>query len=138
MKRHSFRSDLALCIAFAASLTLAGCYADRTPSVNSRHMQPLSDKMLTEIENKNMTIESAILIRIFKEELELEGLEGGQNRTLCAFSHFSDLPLVGRARPKDQGRRSPGARGLLHHYARADESQFQLLSGDQYGFSERI
>ena len=35
-------------------------------------MQPLSDKMLTEIENKNMAKESPILVRIFKQESELE------------------------------------------------------------------
>lgn len=35
-------------------------------------MQPLSDRMLAEIESKNMTKESPILVRIFKEESELE------------------------------------------------------------------
>jgi murein L,D-transpeptidase YafK len=55
-----------------AAITLAGCNADYAPSVNVRHRQPLSDKMLAEIENKNMAAQSAILIRIFKEESELE------------------------------------------------------------------
>jgi murein L,D-transpeptidase YafK len=72
VKRYSLLRALLASAAIAATITLAGCYADRTPSVNSRHMQPLSDKMLTEIENKNMAIESAILIRLFKEESELE------------------------------------------------------------------
>ena len=35
-------------------------------------MQPLSDRMLAEIESKNMAKESPILVRIFKEESELE------------------------------------------------------------------
>jgi murein L,D-transpeptidase YafK len=35
-------------------------------------MQPLSDKMLGEIENKNMAKESPILVRIFKQESEFE------------------------------------------------------------------
>jgi murein L,D-transpeptidase YafK len=35
-------------------------------------MQPLSDRMLAEIETKNMAKESPILVRIFKEESELE------------------------------------------------------------------
>ncbi len=35
-------------------------------------MQPISDRMLAEIEQKNMSKESAILVRIFKEESELE------------------------------------------------------------------
>src|SRR5262249_53848858 len=35
-------------------------------------MQPLSDRMQAEIESKNMAKESPILVRIFKEESELE------------------------------------------------------------------
>ena len=35
-------------------------------------MQPLSDRLVADIENKNMAKESAILLRIFKEESELE------------------------------------------------------------------
>jgi murein L,D-transpeptidase YafK len=58
--------------ALAAAIALAGCDTDGTPAVNGRHMQPLSERMLGEIENKNMEKESAILVRIFKEEAELE------------------------------------------------------------------
>ena len=35
-------------------------------------MQPLSERMVSEIDNKNMEKESPILVRIFKEEAELE------------------------------------------------------------------
>jgi murein L,D-transpeptidase YafK len=59
--------------AIAAALALAGCNTDSsTSAVNGRHMQPLSDRMLAEIESKNMAKESPILVRIFKEESELE------------------------------------------------------------------
>jgi murein L,D-transpeptidase YafK len=59
--------------AIAAALALAGCNTDSSTSgVNGRHMQPLSDRMLAEIESKNMAKESPILVRIFKEESELE------------------------------------------------------------------
>jgi murein L,D-transpeptidase YafK len=69
--RCSLRT-LLICGAIATIMVLAGCGIDRTPLVNDRHMQPLSDGVLAEIENKNMTASSAILIRIFKEESELE------------------------------------------------------------------
>jgi len=42
------------------------------PALGGRHMQPISEQMLAEIERKNMSKESAILVRIFKEESELE------------------------------------------------------------------
>jgi murein L,D-transpeptidase YafK len=58
--------------AIAAAIALAGCDTDGTPSVGGRHMQPLSDRMVAEIENKNMEKESPILVRIFKQEAELE------------------------------------------------------------------
>jgi murein L,D-transpeptidase YafK len=58
--------------AIAAAMALAGCDTDGTPTVSGRHMQPLSDKLQSEIEAKNMEKESAILVRIFKEESELE------------------------------------------------------------------
>jgi len=59
--------------AIAAALALAGCNTETgTSAVNGRHMQPLSDRMLAEIESKNMVKESPILVRIFKEESELE------------------------------------------------------------------
>src|SRR5207248_9161593 len=52
--------------AIAAALALASCDTDSsTPAaVNGRHMQPLSDRMLAEIESKNMAKESPILVRV--------------------------------------------------------------------------
>jgi murein L,D-transpeptidase YafK len=58
--------------ALAAAVALAGCNTDGTPTVGGRHMQPLSEKMLADIDKKNMETESPILVRIFKEEAELE------------------------------------------------------------------
>jgi murein L,D-transpeptidase YafK len=59
--------------AIAAAVALAGCDTDGTPTAMSgRHMQPLSERMLADIDAKNMEKESAILVRLFKEEAELE------------------------------------------------------------------
>jgi len=59
--------------AIAAGFALAGCNTDSsTSAVNGRHMQPLSERMLADIESKNMAKESPLLVRIFKEESELE------------------------------------------------------------------
>jgi murein L,D-transpeptidase YafK len=57
--------------AVAAAIALAGCYADGiVPS--GRAMAPLSEKTLALMSDKNMDKESPILVRIFKEEAELE------------------------------------------------------------------
>jgi murein L,D-transpeptidase YafK len=58
--------------ALVAALALAACDTDQPPTLSGRHLQPLSDRLAGEIEAKNMTKDSAILVRIFKEESELE------------------------------------------------------------------
>jgi murein L,D-transpeptidase YafK len=58
--------------ALAAATALAGCDTDSTGLPPGRALAPLSDKMLAEIEQKNMSKESPILVRLFKEESELE------------------------------------------------------------------
>jgi murein L,D-transpeptidase YafK len=70
--------------ALAAAVALAGCDTDGT-SPSGRALAPLSSKTLAEIEQKNMTKESPILVRIFKEEAELEVWK--QDRT----GHFALL-----------------------------------------------
>jgi len=57
--------------AIAAQMMLAGC-GGGTPATSGRHMQPLSQRMLATLKAKNMDKESPILVRIFKEEAELE------------------------------------------------------------------
>src|SRR6185437_16604904 len=63
---------LFLCAAIAASSALGGCNNEKTLNISGRHMQPLSEQILAELDAKNMTRESPILIRMFKEEAELE------------------------------------------------------------------
>jgi murein L,D-transpeptidase YafK len=69
-RRLLFRSLLALA-GLAAALALAGCDTDGN-APTARSMQPISPVMLADIEKKNMTKESPILVRLFKEESELE------------------------------------------------------------------
>ena len=58
--------------ALAAAVALAGCDTDGGVLPSGRALAPLSDKMLADIDQKNMTKDSPILVRIFKEESELE------------------------------------------------------------------
>ena len=71
MNRRPLVRALLASAALAAALALAGCDTDSIAPA-ARSLQPLSAQMLTEIENKNMTREAPILVRLFKEELELE------------------------------------------------------------------
>jgi murein L,D-transpeptidase YafK len=57
--------------AVAAALALAGCETDST-QVAAKHLRPLSPQMVAELEKKDMPKETPILVRLFKEESELE------------------------------------------------------------------
>jgi murein L,D-transpeptidase YafK len=72
LNRQLLVRSLLASAAIAAAVALAGCDTDGTLGVAGRHMQPLSERMLADIENRNMAKESPILVRIFKEESELE------------------------------------------------------------------
>jgi murein L,D-transpeptidase YafK len=72
LTRRPLLRTLLASAAVAAAVALAGCDTDGGVLPSGRALAPLSDKMLVEIEQKNMTKESPILVRIFKEESELE------------------------------------------------------------------
>lgn len=57
--------------ALAAGLVLAGCNGD-TLSTGAKANRPIPDKLVAEIEAKNMDKGSPMLVRLFKQEAELE------------------------------------------------------------------
>jgi murein L,D-transpeptidase YafK len=69
--RRSFRASMALA-ATAMAVALAGCNTDGTTQIPTRALKALSQDMVAEIERKGMPSSSPILVRIFKEEAELE------------------------------------------------------------------
>src|SRR3954452_20571355 len=58
--------------ALGAAVALSGCNTDSILPMSEKAARPLSDKMVKEIQSKNMDMESPILVRLFKEEPELE------------------------------------------------------------------
>ena len=63
-------------------------------------MQSLSDRMLTEIENKNMAKESPILVRIFKQESELEVWKEDKTGQFALLKTFPICRWSGELGPK--------------------------------------
>ena len=117
---------------------LPAAIADDGYQLPTRAMKELSPEMLTLLAQKNMPKDSPILVRIFKEESELEVWKQDTDRPVPAAEGLSDLPLVGRAWPEDKRRRSSGARRLLLDHARPDESELQLLPRHQYRLPQRL
>jgi murein L,D-transpeptidase YafK len=81
-----------------AATTLAGCGG--TPVAGGRHMQPLSVRMLAELKAKNMKKESPILMRIFKEEAELEVWKQDESGRFALLSTYPICHWSGQLGPK--------------------------------------
>lgn len=58
--------------ALATAMALAGCQTDDLTAISARALKPLPPELAAEVDKRNMPRESPILVRIFKEESELE------------------------------------------------------------------
>ncbi|HEY9214106.1 MAG TPA: murein L,D-transpeptidase family protein, partial [Ancylobacter sp.] len=59
-------------MAGCATLSLAACTGDDSPSINAKAMKALSPQTVALIEERGMSKDSPLVVRIFKEESELE------------------------------------------------------------------
>jgi hypothetical protein len=106
---------------------------DISLATNAKANQPVR-RLIADIGERHGPA-SPMLVRLFKQEAELEVWK--QDRS--AASRSEDYPICrwSGTRPKI-GRRPSGPRRLLHDHARPDESKLVLLSGVQYGLSQRL
>ena len=72
MIRASLVRALTASAVLAGALALAGCYGEDGYQLPTKAMKELSPQMLAMLEQKGMPKDSPILVRIFKEESELE------------------------------------------------------------------
>jgi murein L,D-transpeptidase YafK len=99
LKRRPFVRPLLASAAIAAALLLAGCDTDGV-SPSLRSLQPLSATMVTEIEQKNMSKESPILVRLYKEESELEVWKEDRNGDFALLKTYPICRWSGELGPK--------------------------------------
>ena len=83
--------------AIAVAIALAGCGG--APTV-SRDMQPLSERVLAELKAKRMEKDSPILVRIFKEEAELEVWKQDDSGRFALFRSYPICRFSGELGPK--------------------------------------
>jgi murein L,D-transpeptidase YafK len=79
---------------------LGGCDTDGIAPVTLRSLQPLSPQMIAEIERRNMSKESPILVRIFKEESELEVWKEDQSGRMALLKTYPICRWSGDLGPK--------------------------------------
>jgi murein L,D-transpeptidase YafK len=83
--RSSLVRALLTSAALSAAVVLSGCNTDSVIMMGDKATRPLSEKMVKDIESKDMDKDSPILVRVYKEEAELEVWK--QDRT----GHFALL-----------------------------------------------
>ena len=72
MNRSPLVRTLLACAAICVAVPLSGCNTDGVLPMSEKAARPLPAKLVAEIESKSMDKESPILVRVFKEESELE------------------------------------------------------------------
>ncbi len=99
LKRRPIARALLASGAIVAMLALGGCNMDG-PAPNGRALAPLSDKMLADIEQKMMSKEAPILVRIFKEESELEVWKEDKSGSYALLKTYPICRWSGELGPK--------------------------------------
>src|SRR5262249_37782610 len=103
--RHQFTASsplfraLVASAAIAVQMMLAAC-SGGPPVSSGRHMQALSDQMLATLKTKHMDKESPILIRVFKEEAELEVWTQDDSGRFALLSTYPTCRWSGELGPK--------------------------------------
>jgi murein L,D-transpeptidase YafK len=87
--------------AIGAATALASCN-DNIRNISGRHMQPLSEAVLAELDSKSMSRESPILIRVFKEESELELWKLDRSGRFALLRTYPICRWSGELGPKNQ------------------------------------
>ena len=85
MIRSPLVRTLLASVALGAAVVLSGCNTDSVLPMSEKAARPLPPKLVADIESKGMDKESPILVRLYKEESELEVWK--QDRT----GHFALL-----------------------------------------------
>jgi murein L,D-transpeptidase YafK len=99
LNRRPLVRSLLASAAIVAAVMLGGCDTD-TVAPTLRSLQPLSPQMIAEIERKNMNKESPILVRIFKEESELEVWKEDQSGRMALLKTYPICRWSGDLGPK--------------------------------------
>jgi len=87
--------------ALAAALALAGCETDgSSPATSAKATKSISQKTLSEMAQKNMTKQSPILVRLFKQESELEVWKEDSSGRMALLKTFPICRWSGDLGPK--------------------------------------
>lgn len=103
MNRHTgYVRALTASAVIAVAVALAGCQTTEIANIPGRAMQPLPRETVALIQSKSMSVDAPILVRIYKEESELEVWKQDSSGR---FAHLKTYPICrwsGALGPKKQ------------------------------------
>ena len=106
---------LVLTAALGAALTPVRCFGEDSKKLPTKATKELPTELLSLLRQKKMPKHSPILVRIFKEEAELEVWKQDTTGHFQNPQDLSDLSMVGRSRAEGcMGGRPSGSRGVLY------------------------
>ena len=91
---------LATSAALAAGVLLAGCNAEQMGMVGEKATRPIPEKLLADIEAKNMDKGSPMVVRVFKQESELEVWKQDRSGRLALLKTYPICRWSGDLGPK--------------------------------------
>jgi murein L,D-transpeptidase YafK len=121
--------------AVAVALVLAGCEIDEL-DLSARALEPLSQAMFANLQRKHMPKESPILIRLFKEEAELEVWKQDDGGRFALLATYPICRWSGELGRKLQQGRPPGAEGF-YSVARTELADGFSIAGERIGLTTR-
>ena len=102
LRLRSVCRPLVVAAAAGFAAALGGCDHDSAPVLNGRHLQPLSERMVAELDKHNMSKESPLLVRIFTEESELEVWKEDRSGRFALLKTYPICRWSGELGPKFQ------------------------------------
>jgi len=101
LNSRSLARALLASVALAASVVLAGCDTDQVSlATNAKANQPVSPKLVAAMAEKDMDLQSPILIRLFKQEAELEVWKQTRNGQFALLKTYPICRWSGDLGPK--------------------------------------
>ncbi|HEX9211044.1 MAG TPA: murein L,D-transpeptidase family protein [Bradyrhizobium sp.] len=101
MTASSLARAILASVALAASVVLAGCDTDQVSlATNAKANQPVTPKLLAAMVEKDMDLQSPILVRLFKQEAELEIWKQTRNGQFALLKTYPICRWSGDLGPK--------------------------------------
>ena len=125
--------------ALTAGVLLAGCNSDEVSlASNAKANQPVSPKLIAAMTEKDMDLQSPILVRLFKEEAELEVWKQDRSGHFALLKTYPICRWSGDLGPKVREGDRQAPEGFYAIIAGTDESAIGVLPVVQHRLSQRL